>query len=61
MRLQNYFLSLFILFVARTSFAENICLRSEAVREAIEQKLNKPCQYISADDLASITDTPKLS
>ena len=58
---KKMFLGIILSFVTSAAYADNVCLRTSAVRVAIEQKVNKPCNQITALDLASVTGNLMLS
>ena len=63
--MRNYIAALTIatsmFFSTNQAFAGDFCARTKAVRQAIEEMLNKPCDQITALDLSDFTGTLDLS
>jgi hypothetical protein len=56
MKLSAFTAIAFALILPNISFAQNVCVRTGAIRDLIEQKLQKPCNEITAADLATIEE-----
>jgi Leucine-rich repeat (LRR) protein len=53
--------SILLMLISSIAFAQNICSRTPAIRNALEQQIQKPCDRITSEDLASFTGPLNLS
>jgi Leucine-rich repeat (LRR) protein len=60
MKILSTFLIL-VLFIGSFAFAQDICSRTPAIRNALEQQFQKPCDSLSSEDLASFEGPLNLS